>query len=162
MTCAACQHPEREDLDIRLAQGSPLDMLHTMFGVSVAVLKQHQEEHLRNLPVKIRTDPSSVLLTLEQTEQDVRTVIEMARGVKDSETGDYIIKPSPKLMLDASDRMIAIQVTAVKLAKELAMFKKDVVSRDTFRQMIETVRKALEPFPGALDAVDAALAVLPL
>jgi hypothetical protein len=158
MTCPACQHPDREDIDIRMSQGSPTHALAAMFGLSEAVLKKHRE-HLRNLPVKINTNPTSVLLTLEETEKDVRTVVEMARGISDG-AGGWIQKPNPELMLKAADRLVAIQLTAVKLAKELAMFKKDVISRDTFNQMVDAVLAALEEYPEAKGKVESALAEL--
>lgn len=162
MTCPACSHPDRSDIDVRLAQGVALSTLRTLFGLSEPILRRHQDEHLRNLPVRVRTDPTSILVDLERVEADEWTVVELAKGIPSPTIeGEYILKPQPKLMLQALAGVRETKVTMVRMAKELAMLKKDAISRETFSRMTDTVLKALEPYPDALAAVQSALAELP-
>lgn len=162
MTCAACTHDEREDIDVRLAQGDSFVTISAMFGVARAVLEAHKKDHLRQVAVRIRSDPSSILLDLERAERAAWTVVAMAEGIMDSEKeGVYLRKPDPSLMLKALAEVRESKVSQVKMAKELAMFQKDVVTRQKFNEMVEAVLKALEAFPEAHEAVEAALAELP-
>jgi hypothetical protein len=127
--------------------------------VPVPALKRHQDEHLRNLAVRVRTNPSSVLVDLERVETDAWTVVEMGRGLKSPTDPDkWIIPPNPTLILKALAEVRETKVAMVKLAKELAMFNQDMVSRETYKQMTDLVLKALQMFPEALAAVQNALA----
>src|SRR6185312_8765262 len=155
MICEACTHHDRDDIDMRLAQGSPIATLAPLFGLSHAVLKRHlNDRHTRNVAVRVQNDPVSVLVDLESAERDTKAVIVLAKGVllPNSET-EYLVKPNPKLLLEAIDRVVTIKNTQIKLAKELAMLRKDMVSRETFNKMIDAVTKALESFPEAQAAV---------
>src|SRR5665213_547644 len=160
MTCAACSHDEREDIDVRLAQGDSFVTLAAMFGVARAVLEVHKKDHLRRVAVRIRSDPSSILLDLERAEHCAWTVVTMAEGVQ-AQDGEWLKEPNPNLMLKALAEVRESKVSQVRMAKELAMFQKDVVTRQKFNEMVEAVLKALEGFPEAHEAVEAALAELP-
>lgn len=169
MICPACQHDDRTDIDVQLSQGAPLSGLSAMFGLSVNVLKKHQDQHLRGVAVRISTEPGSVIFDLERHERILEVVLQMAAGIKnpdhdpdDPKSNEYIRDPNPNLILKTIAEIREMKVTMVKLAKELAMFKRDTVSRDTFNQMIDIVLKAAENHPDILATIESALAELPV
>jgi len=156
MACPVCSHDNRHTIDQRLAQGAPLAELASFWGVSAHALQKHQAEHLRNVAVRMRTDPTSPLVDLDRLQTKLWGYIEMAEGIKDG-SGEYVVKPNPLAAVAAVAEMRKVTMAQITAAKELRMFKDDVISRDQLHSVVEKITRALADYPEALDAVKAAL-----
>lgn len=161
MNCTVCEHRDRTDIDVRLAQGETVAILAAMFALPQSALKQHQREHANQVTVQVMHQPTTVLLQLERVINDAWVVVELGKGEKD-ENGNWLIEPRPKLVLDGLELVGKSHERLVKMAKELAMFKQGMVPREAFERLTSVILSALEPFPEALTAVKYAIAEVEL
>ncbi len=104
-----------------------------------------------------------MLLDLERVEQDAWSVVEMAKGIRLQDDPDkWLIEPNPRIRLQGLTEIRQTKVAQVQMAKELAIFRKDVIPRETFERMTAAIVKALQEFPEALRAVEDVMAELEL
>ena len=161
MTCLVCEHRDRTDIDVRLAQGETVPILAAMFAVPHAALKQHQREHANQVTVQVMNQPTTVLLQLERVITTAWTVVELGKGQQGPDVSGSST-PKPKLVLDGLELVGKSHERLVKMAKELAMFKQGMVPRAAFDQLTSVILTALEPFPEAAKAVKMAIAEVEL
>lgn len=162
MNCAVCEHRDRTDIDVRLAQGETVAILAAMFALPQSALRQHQREHANQVTVQVMHQPTTVLLQLERVINDAWVVVELGKGQRAEDGVHWIVEPRPKLVLDGLELVGKSHERLVKMAKELAMFKQGMVPREAFERLTSVILSALEPFPEALTAVKYAIAEVEL
>lgn len=152
MTCSVCSHQDRTDIEVRLTQGDNLSAIAEFFELSLAALQRHQADHLRGVPVKLRTDPLSTIHDLERLEQEGWIQLELAKGRQ-----EHSKHPTSRDALAAIGEIRAIKMSMLTAAEKLQMFKNDAVTKAGLQQVIDRVMRALESHPAALAAVRSAL-----
>jgi len=154
-SCSICGHPDRTHIDMRIAAGDNLTLIANFYEFSLNVLERHST-HIRDVAVRVQTEPTGLLLDLERAEQQAWALLKFADGLM-KEDGSYAMKPDPYLKLRALAEIRAYKMDTLKAAKELAIFKAGVVPAEKFRELAAIVMKALEPWPEALRAVKEAI-----
>ena len=76
--CDACQHAERNQLDMMLARGTALSVVADTFRLPVTTIDWHYTRHLRHVPKRMRTDPRELVEDLHYLKTRCESVLQAA------------------------------------------------------------------------------------
>ena len=143
-TCSICEHPERRIIDVRIASGDPFAQLAERFDVGEDALGRHAAHANRNSGLRepFGTSKESLVEDLIKFKNIAEARLESA----DPKATAGLVREITKI-----DELIARWTGADRSLHDLC------VPRRTWNATIEAIKRALAPYPDALEAVRAAL-----
>jgi hypothetical protein len=76
--CEACDHSDRDQLDVQLARGVGISVVAEAFALPITTVVWHVERHLTGVPKKTSTDPRDLLDDLQYVKTRAENVLQMA------------------------------------------------------------------------------------
>jgi hypothetical protein len=152
--CTVCIHPQRAEIDERLARGEPKERVANAYGLSESSVFRHFHRHLVDMLALAHegrvADADSILGKLDEYERWLRTL-----ATKGGRDGDL------RLSVSALSQLIRLSELLAKVRGELDERPQiNVILSPQWLQVRDAVLVALGPFPDAREAVSARLLTL--
>lgn len=156
--CSVCTHPEVDKIDRALASNVPAPRVATTYGMHASSVKRHKANHLSAALVQAHqaADAGRALTLLDQIEELVRKVNRLV------DTAEADGKPG--LMLSGVKELRALLELLGKATGELkpdgAQITVNIATSEEWIRIRSALVQAIQPYPGAVEAVSTALAEL--
>jgi len=142
LICAVCEHPRLESINEYLARGGLIQPGEVIFKpLKSAELRQHRDNHLRGVAVRVQTDPVRV-------GQILQDLTDKARSAVDAEECEDDIKLR---MLCIAQALKCVQTEAEITGVSKRFSPHDLLPQ--WQRLQGALLIALEPFPEAKKAV---------
>ena len=153
-TCTACNHPQRDSIDLSLLEGGSLRDIARQFSLSKDALSRHKESHLPGQLAKAHeanetVSAGTLLDRLREITAETRTVLQAAKKSKHHELS---LKAIARL-----ERQLELEARMLGELQENATTTINVYSTPEWVVLRSTILNALGPFPDAAKAVAGAL-----